>query len=117
MSVPLSCFPCEPIQKRIMMLAFKPSACAVCDVKEPENILLTCYECGISVHNGKSLTSFYNIHGMVLIAFKDCYGSSSTTKEGWICDVCSNKRTLSASYVSDRRWSDLLHCLLTYADL
>ncbi|KAF7722357.1 putative PHD type zinc finger protein with BAH domain-containing protein [Apophysomyces ossiformis] len=66
--------------KRSTVLLFAPTDCALCGLMEPETRLLTCYDCGLSVHD-------------------DCYGVQKPEKEGWICDVCSNKRNPVASYV------------------
>ncbi|CDH50301.1 lid2 complex component snt2 [Lichtheimia corymbifera JMRC:FSU:9682] len=64
---------------RNMVLAFTPSSCAVCKQMGPDNRLLTCYGCGISVHD-------------------DCYGANLSEKKGWHCDVCVNKKNPTASY-------------------
>ncbi|GAB5590639.1 putative PHD type zinc finger protein with BAH domain-containing protein [Umbelopsis nana] len=56
-----------------------PSHCSVCNIMSPEAKLLTCKDCGLSVHS-------------------DCYGAiipSNPTK--WSCDACTNTKTPTVS--------------------
>lgn len=63
-------------KKRLM---FEPIPCAVCTILEPHDPLFICYDCGMSVH-------------------RDCYGISQESKDNWVCNVCENKRSPTASY-------------------
>ena len=85
-----------------MVLTFTPSPCAVCKQMDPDNRLLTCYGCGISVHDGKEKigSSFKKVAYTLLL---DCYGANLSGKKGWHCDVCVNKKNPTASYVSELR--------------
>ncbi|KAG2175457.1 hypothetical protein INT43_001104 [Umbelopsis isabellina] len=59
-----------------------PSDCAVCGQMPPDDKLLTCKECGLSVHS-------------------DCYGSDIPANvEKWMCDTCLNTKspTVSITY-------------------
>ncbi|KAI8385051.1 uncharacterized protein BYT42DRAFT_492613, partial [Radiomyces spectabilis] len=66
-------------EKRNNVLHFASSPCAVCRQETPHEKVFVCYDCGMSVHD-------------------DCYGITTSNKEGWICDVCHNKKAPSASY-------------------
>ncbi|KAG2183834.1 hypothetical protein INT44_008845 [Umbelopsis vinacea] len=56
-----------------------PSACSVCNIMPPDDKLLTCKECGISVHS-------------------DCYGSNIPANPAkWSCDTCANTKTPTVS--------------------
>ncbi|KAL1923433.1 uncharacterized protein VTP21DRAFT_8413 [Calcarisporiella thermophila] len=59
-----------------------PSPCSVCGILEAKsNPLLTCHDCGLSVHT-------------------ECYGVSSKPQSRWICDMCKNDKepVVSTSY-------------------
>ncbi|KAI9488569.1 hypothetical protein BDB00DRAFT_772160 [Zychaea mexicana] len=65
--------------KRVVSVSYEPTPCAVCSEMEPQERLLTCHGCGMSVHG-------------------DCYGAHKSIKEAWYCDVCINKKNPTASY-------------------
>ncbi|ORX88969.1 BAH-domain-containing protein [Basidiobolus meristosporus CBS 931.73] len=57
---------------------FKPTPCGVCRLENRSEILLTCSECGLSVHS-------------------DCYGIQENGLKDWVCDPCANIKKPSAS--------------------
>ncbi|KAI9319266.1 hypothetical protein BX666DRAFT_1443656 [Dichotomocladium elegans] len=67
------------VKKRKVGLRPEHTRCAVCANLEPTDLLMTCFECHMSVHG-------------------DCYGAAKSNNDNWLCDICSDKKNPTASY-------------------